>query len=104
MMNTKISIIVPIYNAEQFLPKCIESIQNQTSKNLENNLVNDGSTDNSLNICYNYEKKDKRIIVIEKDNGSVSSARKAGLDIATGAYIGFVDSDDYISNDMYEKL
>jgi glycosyltransferase involved in cell wall biosynthesis len=99
-----ISVIVPVYNAEKYLPKCIESIQNQTYRNLEIILVNDGSTDNSLAICYQYSEKDKRIIVITQENKGVSSARNSGLDIATGDYIGFVDSDDYIAPDMYEQL
>ena len=104
MKNPKISIIVPIYNTEKYLPKCIESIQNQTYKNLEIILVNDGSTDNSLTICQEFVEKDKRIIVIDKENEGVSSARNRGLDFASGEYIGFVDSDDYIAPDMYQQL
>ncbi|NLL62094.1 MAG: glycosyltransferase [Candidatus Atribacteria bacterium] len=99
-----ISVIVPVYNAEKYLPKCIESIQNQTYRNLEIILVNDGSTDNSLVICYQYSEKDKRVTVITQENRGVSSARNRGLDIATGDYIGFVDSDDYIAPDMYQQL
>lgn len=97
----KISIIVPIYNVEKYLPKCIESILAQTYRNLELILVDDGSPDNSPKICDEYAKKDDRIIVIHKPNGGVSSARNAGLDRATGKYIGFVDPDDYITGDMY---
>ena len=104
MYNNKISIIVPIYNSELFLNKCIKSIINQSFTNLEIILVNDGSTDQSLDICKKYADKDKRIIIIDKENGGVSSARNKGLDVATGDYIGFVDSDDYISYNMYEKL
>lgn len=104
MITAKISIIVPIYNAEQFLEKCILSIINQEYTNLEIILVNDGSTDNSLEICNSYSKIDDRIIVIDKQNGGVSSARNCGLDVATGDHIGFVDSDDFISPEMYKIL
>ena len=100
----KISIVVPIYNVEKYLNQCIESIINQTYKNLEIILVNDGSSDNSGKICDEYEKQDERIIVIHKENGGLSDARNAGIEIATGKYIGFVDSDDYIEEDMYELL
>ena len=100
----KVSIIVPIYNVEKYLSKCIESILSQTYKNIEIILVNDGSLDNSAQICDEYAKKDDRIIVIHKANGGVSSARNAGIDIATGKYIGFVDPDDYIENNMYELM
>ena len=94
-MNSKISIIVPIYNQEKYLGECIESIINQTYQNLEIILVNDGSTDNSLEICKKYQKKDKRIIVIDKENGGLSSSRNAGLKKVTGDYIMFCDSDDF---------
>ena len=100
----KISIIVPIYNVEQYLGTCINSILNQTFKDFELILVNDGSTDNSLEICKYYKKIDSRICIINKKNGGLSSARNAGLDIAKGEYIGFVDSDDYIHPQMYEIL
>ena len=100
----KISIIVPIYNVEKYLNRCIDSIINQTYKNLEIILVDDGSPDNCGKICDEYAKKDNRIKVVHKENGGVSSARNAGLDIVTGDYIGFVDGDDYIKFNMYEKL
>lgn len=100
----KISIIVPVYNVEKYLKKCIDSILSQTYTNLDIILVNDGSTDNSGMICEDYAKKDKRITVIHKKNGGLSSARNAGLDIAKGEYIGFVDSDDFIADNMYEIL
>ena len=103
-MDPIISIIVPIYNVGKYLPKCIESILNQTFKNFELILVNDGSTDNSGVVCDDYEKKDTRIKIIHKSNGGVSSARNAGLYVAKGEYIGFVDPDDYIDKNMYEKL
>ena len=104
MKNDLISIIVPVYNVEKYLKRCIESITNQTYKNIEIILVDDGSTDNSSKICDEYKNKDKRIKVIHKTNGGISSARNRGLDIAKGDYIGFVDSDDYISPNMYEIL
>lgn len=100
----EISIIVPIYNVEEYLESCIESILNQTFKSFELILVDDGSTDKSGEICDKYEEIDSRIKVIHKNNGGLSSARNAGLDIACGKYIGFVDSDDTIHPKMYEIL
>ena len=102
--NDLISVIIPIYNVEKFLSFCIDSIVNQTYKNLEIILVDDGSTDNSGKICDEYALKDNRIKVMHKQNGGVSSARNVGLNIAKGKYIGFVDSDDYVENDMFEIL
>lgn len=104
MLEPKISVIVPIYNVEKYLIRCVESILNQTYKNLEIILVDDGSPDKCPTICDEFAKKDSRIIVVHKKNGGLSDARNAGLDIATGEYIGFVDSDDYISENMYEVL
>jgi len=103
-MNELISIIVPIYNVEIYLEKCLNSIINQTYKNIEILLINDGSSDNSLRICKKYQKKDKRIVLINKKNGGLSSARNAGIDKASGNYLLFIDSDDYIEIDMIEKL
>lgn len=103
-MSHKISIIVPVYNVQKYLDKCIQSIINQTYKNIEIILVNDGSTDNSGVICEKYADIDSRIIYINKQNGGLSSARNAGLDVCSGDYIGFVDSDDYIDSSMYEKM
>ena len=97
----KISIVIPVYNVSKYLSKCIDSIINQKYKNLEIILVDDGSTDDSGNICEEYAKKDNRIKVIHKENGGLSDARNVGIDNATGEYIGFVDSDDWISEDMY---
>ncbi|MBE5812129.1 MAG: glycosyltransferase [Clostridiales bacterium] len=103
-MAELISVIVPIYNVEKYLSRCIDSILNQTYKNLEIILVDDGSTDNCGKICDEYVKKDNRIRVIHQANSGLSMARNTGLDIATGDYIGFVDSDDYIHPQMYEIL
>lgn len=103
-MEKLISIIVPVYKVEKYLDLCISSIVSQTYKNLEIILVDDGSPDNCPEICDEWVGKDCRVKVIHKENGGVSSARNAGLDIAAGEYIGFVDSDDYIEPDMYEIL
>ena len=100
----KISIIVPVYKVEQYLPKCINSILKQTYQDIELILVDDGSPDNCGNLCDDYAKKDSRVCVIHKENGGLSSARNAGLEIVSGAYIMFVDSDDYIALDMVETL
>ena len=99
-----ISIIVPVYKVEQYLDRCIASIVNQTYRNLEIILIDDGSPDNSPAICDEWANKDTRIKVIHKENGGQSSARNRGLDIASGKYIGFVDSDDYILPEMYQTL
>ncbi len=100
----KISIIVPVYNVEKYLNKCLDSILAQTFEDYELLLIDDGSSDKSGNICDEYEKKDKRVKVFHKENGGLSSARNAGIDAACGEYIGFIDSDDYIDNDMFEIL
>jgi len=100
----KISVIVPIYNVEKYLERCIESIIGQTYQNLEIILVDDGSPDNCGKICDAYMKKDERIKVIHKENGGLSDARNAGQKIATGEYISFIDSDDYIDKDMYQYM
>jgi len=99
-----ISVIVPVYNVEKYLKQCIESIIHQTYQNLEIILVDDGSPDNCGVICDEYAKQDKRIKVIHQENGGLSSARNAGLDIATGEYISFIDSDDYIAANFMEYL
>lgn len=100
----KISVIVPVYKTEGLLDRCVESIVGQTYKNLEIILVDDGSSDNCPAMCDEWAEKDSRIRVIHKENGGVSSARNAALDIATGDYIGFVDSDDWIEPEMYSSL
>lgn len=104
MQGPKISIIVPIYNVEPYLRKCLDSIVGQTYRNLEIILVDDGSTDNCGAICDEYAARDGRIIVIHQLNGGLSKARNSGLDIASGSYLGFVDSDDWIELDMFEYL
>lgn len=103
-MDKTISVIVPVYQVERYLEKCMESIVNQSYKNLEIILVDDGSKDSCPAICDSYQKKDDRIKVIHKSNGGLSSARNAGLEIATGELITFVDSDDSIDEKMLETL
>lgn len=103
-MKEKISIIVPIYNMEKYLPRCLDSIIHQTLQNIEVIAVNDGSTDNCLEILKVYQKKDNRIKIINKENEGVSTARNVGIQHATGDYIGFVDPDDWIETNMYEEL
>lgn len=104
MGNDLISIIIPVYKVEEYLEKCIESVLKQTYTNLQIILVDDGSPDNCGKICDEYAKKDPRIEVIHKVNGGLSDARNVGIAKAKGKYIGFVDSDDYIKEDMYEIL
>ena len=104
LFDKKISIIVPVYNAENYIKKCVDSILAQTYTNLEIILVDDGSPDNCGKICDEYGAKDSRIIVIHKENGGVSSARNVGLKIATGEYVTFVDSDDYIGDSYIEAF
>jgi len=103
-MKPIISVIVPVYNVEQYLRKCLDSIIGQTVKDIEIIVVDDGSTDASGDICDSYLSKDSRIKVFHKDNGGLSSARNYGIEKSTGDYIGFVDSDDFIEPDMYETL
>ncbi|MGO4219553.1 glycosyltransferase [Bacillus sp. YAF12_1] len=99
-----ISVVIPVYNAEKFLPKCLDSIITQTYKDLEVILINDGSTDRSGEICDEFSRKNERITVIHKENGGVSSARNAGLKVVKGQYVGFVDPDDWIEGKMFETL
>ena len=99
-----IAVIVPIYKVEKYLEKCVRSIISQTYKNIEIILVDDGSPDNCGKLADNLAKTDSRIKVVHKVNGGLSSARNAGIDVAQGDYIGFVDSDDTIEPFMYEKL
>jgi glycosyltransferase involved in cell wall biosynthesis len=104
MNSPEVSIIVCIYNAEKYLSRCIDSIIAQTFTHFECILIDDGSTDNSLSICERYRQSDDRIIVIHQENSGVSAARNKGIEVARGKYIFFVDSDDYIQQNMYEKL
>lgn len=103
-MDKRISVIVPVYNVEAYLNRCVDSILAQSFGQLEIILVDDGSTDRSPAICDRYAGQDERIRVIHKENGGLSDARNAGLRIATGEYIGFVDSDDWIEPDMYKDM
>ena len=103
-MDKLISVIVPVYNVSKYLNQCVDSILNQSYQKLEVILVDDGSTDSSGVICNQYAKKDQRITVLHKKNGGLSDARNAGLEVAKGEYIGFVDSDDFIHPDMYKIL
>ncbi len=103
-MQEKVSVIVPIFKVEKYLDRCISSILNQTYKNLEIILVDDGSPDNCPKLCDEYARQDKRVRVIHKENGGLSDARNAGIDIATGDFLTFIDSDDCVSNFFVEKL
>lgn len=102
--NIKVSILVPIYNVEKYLSECLDSIINQTLKDIEIICINDGSTDNSLKILRDYEKKDNRIKIIDKPNSGYGASMNIGLNIAQGEYIGVVESDDFAQNDMFETL
>lgn len=103
-MTPKVSIIVPIYNVEKYLSRCLDSLLGQTLKEIEIIAVNDGSIDNSLKILNEYMAKDLRLKVINKSNGGVSSARNEGISLASGEYIGFVDPDDWVNKEMYENM
>lgn len=104
MKEPLISVIVPIYKVEKYLDRCVESIVNQTYKNLEIILVDDGSPDNCPQICDNWAEKDNRIKVVHKENGGLSDARNTGMPFVTGEIISFIDSDDWIELDMFEKM
>ena len=104
MMDKLVSIVVPVYNVDKYLDKCVNSIINQKYKNLEIILVDDGSTDESGKKCDLWAEKDNRIRVIHKENGGLSDARNVGIDNSKGYYISFIDSDDFIENDMIEVL
>ena len=104
MEKPLISVIVPIYNVEDYLDRCVKSIVNQTYNYLEIILVDDGSPDNCPQLCDDWVKKDNRIKVIHKENGGLSDARNAGMKIAAGKYIGFIDSDDFVAQDFFETL
>lgn len=102
--QVKVSIIIPVYNVEQYISQCLDSLINQTLQEIEIICINDGSKDNSLNILNDYAKKDSRIKIINKKNEGLSCARNDGLKAASGEYIGYVDSDDWVAEDFYEKL
>ena len=104
MPSSVISVIVPIYDVEEYLDRCVESIVNQTYRNLEIILVDDGSPDNCPQLCDSWAEKDNRIKVVHKENGGLSDARNAGMPFATGEIISFIDSDDWIELDMYEEM
>ena len=101
-LEKKVSIIIPIYNSEKYISKCLDSVINQTYKNIEILLINDGSKDSSINIIKEYAKKDKRIVVIDKENEGVSKTRNLGIKKSTGDYIMFIDNDDYIDKTYVE--
>ena len=102
--NPKISIIVPIYNAEKFIDRCMASIEAQTFRDYEIILVNDGSTDNSAALCQKYREQNSRVTYIEKENGGAGSARNAGMEAARGKYLAFPDIDDWFEPEMYDEL
>ena len=104
MSNIAVSVIVPVYNVENYLEKCLDSLLNQTLKNIEIICINDGSKDNSGDILKKYASIDNRIIVKTQENAGLSAARNAGMEVAKGEYIGFVDSDDWVDLDYFEKL
>ena len=100
----KVSVIVPIYNSEKYLKKCIDSILNQSLKEIEVILVNDGSTDGGMRIMEEYSKNDPRVVILNLKNGGPGKARNEGIKIAKGEYLSFVDSDDYIEMEFLERL
>ncbi len=104
MKEPKVSVIVPVYNVAPYLSECLESLVNQTYRNLEIIVVNDGSTDDSPVICEQWRERDSRIKLIHKQNAGLGEARNTGLEHVTGEYVGFVDSDDYVDRTMYEKM
>lgn len=103
-MKNRISVIIPVYNVENFIAICLDSLLSQTYENFEIILIDDGSKDESLRICKNYEQKDSRIHVIHQENQGVSAARNAGLEMVTGEYVTFIDPDDYVKHDYLEIL
>ncbi len=103
-MQPKVSIIVPVYNSEKYIERCINSLRNQTLKDIEIILINDSSTDSTPELCRKANEEDDRIILINQENAGAGLARNSGLLVARGEYIGFVDSDDYVEEDMFEKL
>ena len=104
MICPKVSVLVPCYNVEKYLPECLGSIVNQTLRDIEIICINDGSTDSTLDIIKSYAEQDKRIVIIDKPNEGYGKSMNRGLDVATGEYIAIVESDDWASPDMLEKL
>ena len=102
--DKKISIIIPAYNIAPYLPRCLDSVLEQTYTNLEIIVVDDGSKDDTRAVIEEYAERDNRIVPVYKENTGVSDTRNKGLDVATGDYIGFIDGDDYIEKNMYEVL
>ena len=100
----KVSVIIPVFNVEKYLNQCLDSVCAQTLKDIEIICINDGSTDNSYNLLCEYAKLDSRIIIINQSNKGVSSARNAGVKLARGEFLCFIDSDDYVDSDYLEKL
>ena len=100
----KVSVIIPVYKVEEYLERCVQSVLNQTLKDIEIVLVDDGSPDNCPKMCDEFAKKDSRIKVVHKNNEGLGKARNSGLEVATGEYVAFVDSDDYVHPEMYEIL
>lgn len=101
----KVSVVIPVYNADKYLNQCVDSVVNQTLKDIEIILVNDASTDNSLNICNEYKKKDDRIKIVDKPvNQGLAAARNSGMEVCNGEYVVFLDSDDWVELDAYEKM
>ena len=102
--NVKVSVIIAVYNAEKYLVQCLDSVLNQTLKEIEIILVNDGSTDNSMQILEKYQKKDARVRVINQENQGAAAARNAGMKLAVGEYLSFLDADDFFSPEMLEEM
>ena len=102
-MQPKVSIIVPVYNSEKYIERCINSLRNQTLKDIQIILINDSSTDSTPELCRKANEEDDRIILINQENAGAGMARNSGLLVAGGEYIGFVDSDDYVEEDMFER-
>ena len=104
MSKPLVSVLIPVYNVEDYLERCLDSVLNQTLTQIEVICVNDGSTDRSPEILKEYQENDSRIVIVNKQNGGLPSARNAGIEKARGEYVGFVDSDDYVQPNMFEKL
>lgn len=103
-MGELVGIIIPVYNVEKYIRRCLDTVISQTYKNIEVLLIDDGSSDSSYSICQEYSKKDNRLKLLHKENGGVSSARNIGIDVANGKYISFVDAGDWVEPDYIEML